>query len=354
MAMDKKQRGRVYGGYSKVFHLTNRLFNLALALLFILIAAPLMLVIAVINRSYSGNPVFFQSLRLGKNKRPFTMYKFRTLTSGAEEVIGPDVFDAGSSGSKHLLTPWGKFLRETRLDELPQLFNVIKGDMDFIGPRPVRPIIYENLCSTIPGYDFRFIEKPGLIGYSQLYTPHNSPKVIRAHIDNFFLRRKQRYLRDTLTILYTAAVVMKRVVLLSLRALWIDLVKVRILRQYSEKRNLERVSPQDVTVSIYDSEKRESSMAVRAKLTDINEEALSFSADQELGKNEFPFSLTMHYRKKGRVRKKTAHCLGHVYKVRSDTVSGRPSYVISYAPLSAFNGYIIHQYFLKKSFSDRP
>ena len=104
------------------------------------------------------------------------MYKFRTLPVGAQKKIGSKLLSF-----RHCKLPFfSKFLRDTRLDELPQLFNIMKGEMDFLGPRPLRPEIYDHMCKGITNYDLRFNVRPGLVGYSQLFTPHSSPKRIRA------------------------------------------------------------------------------------------------------------------------------------------------------------------------------
>lgn len=159
-------RTGILSGYLIRSSRINRMFNFILALSLIIISLPGSLIIYLIIRLVDGKPVFYRGIRLGLEKRPFFMYKFRTLKQGAEKEIGAALFS--ESGKNNLETTLGRFLRSTRLDELPQLFNILRGDMDFLGPRPERPVVYEKYCRNIPGYDKRFSVKPGMIGYSQL------------------------------------------------------------------------------------------------------------------------------------------------------------------------------------------
>lgn len=160
-----------YGGYSKLSGIVIPLFNKILASLFLIIGLPVFLIIALIIKLKYGGPVFYKGIRLGMHKKPYVMYKFRTLPVGAQAILGAKEFSL-----KEFRLPWfSRFLRDSRLDELPQLFNILKGEMDFLGPRPLRPEIYEAYCKHIPNYDVRFLVRPGLIGFSQLCTPPQCP-----------------------------------------------------------------------------------------------------------------------------------------------------------------------------------
>lgn len=132
-----------------------------------------------------GGPFLYKGVRLGKDKRPLTIYKIRTLVVNAERQLNGRLH----SGDAAMETPMGGFLRKTRLDELPQLFNVLRGEMAFVGPRPERPSVYESVCKDIPGYDRRFSVKPGLTGLSQFLTPHGTSKRLRTRIDAMLLRK---------------------------------------------------------------------------------------------------------------------------------------------------------------------
>jgi lipopolysaccharide/colanic/teichoic acid biosynthesis glycosyltransferase len=130
----------------------------------LVVVAPLFIIIAILIKLTSRGPVFYRGLRVGRGRRVFRIYKFRTLQVGAEEKIGARLLNEQDS----YYTRVGKFLKMTKLDELPQLINVLKGDMNLVGPRPIRPIFLENLSKKIPLYNLRFCVKPGMTGLAQI------------------------------------------------------------------------------------------------------------------------------------------------------------------------------------------
>lgn len=144
-----------------------RVFDLAFAAAGILLTLPVMLPIAAAIKLGSKGPVFFAQERLGFLKRPFKLVKFRTMRVDAE-AEGPRW--AGESDER--ITGVGRFLRRTRLDELPQFFNVLKGEMSMVGPRPIRKHFADLLRQHNPDYDRRFLVKPGVTGWSQLRTSY--------------------------------------------------------------------------------------------------------------------------------------------------------------------------------------
>lgn len=334
-------------GYLRTSHFINRAFNVILALILILLALPVFLLISLLLLLTDGRPLFYRGIRLGIHKKPFTMYKFRTLVRDAEKIVGPKLI----SDRQKLVTKLGKVLRDVRLDELPQLFNVLKGDMDFVGPRPERLEIYQNICCHIRDYDKRFDVKPGLMGFSQMFTPHSSPKRLRVLIDNRLIRMKQVLLIDALIILQATLVVVRVVVRKSLKYCRVIIIESRLLHRYERKRAVERMRPPRATVSfgLDGCLPREEGDA--ARLIDINDEAFLVRCNHEI-KQPFPrmFRLETEINHRSERRKrKVSVCEGSLLRM-SKREDGQYDYVIRYQPISPLNFYMIRQYFLKESF----
>jgi lipopolysaccharide/colanic/teichoic acid biosynthesis glycosyltransferase len=131
-------------------------------------ASPLIGAIAAAVRITSGKPVLYRGRRVGKAGVIFTMYKFRTLTPDAETRLGPYLGNTLSKLTEDEVTAVGKVLRASQLDELPQLWNVLRGDMSIVGPRPIRPAFFEELCVEIPQYWQRLVVRPGMTGFAQM------------------------------------------------------------------------------------------------------------------------------------------------------------------------------------------
>lgn len=328
-------------GYHKIYARVNSVFDCFFALLFLILALPLFIVIAVAIKLTDNGPIFYRGERLGLNKKPFIMYKFRTLVPDAEKVIGAQMLSVGHN----LASPIGKLLRETRLDELPQLFNVLKGDMDFVGPRPERQAIYEKMCMHLRNYDLRFSVKPGLIGYSQLFTPHSTPKEIRTFIDNHFVRYKQRFSMDIAITFYTLGIIMRKAIRKTVQFVWRKLTQ----RLPMEKRLFERISQKMSKVYIGSDNGNNGNITYKdeAIITDINEDALAISCDHELKPHNLLLMLETEKKRHKRIKKKVAFCIGEVYKEKKD--GAVYNYVIKYKPSSPLNFYMVHQYFLNKS-----
>jgi lipopolysaccharide/colanic/teichoic acid biosynthesis glycosyltransferase len=143
--------------------LAKRTFDLAVASLGLLLVAPLLPVLAALVRTTPGSIIYRQT-RLGEGARPFTMYKFRTMRSDAE-ASGRPLF---AQERDPRATRLGRILRQTHLDEVPQLWNVLKGDMSIVGPRPERPEFVEMLERDVPFWTRRLLVKPGITGWAQL------------------------------------------------------------------------------------------------------------------------------------------------------------------------------------------
>ncbi|MFP5363749.1 MAG: sugar transferase [Thermoleophilia bacterium] len=145
-----------------------RALDVVLALVLLAPAAPVLAVAALAIRLTSGSPVLYRGARVGRAGRTFTMYKLRTLRPDAEQRLRglQDVALDRLTEDEH--TRVGRVLRATQLDELPQLFNVLRGEMSIVGPRPIRPVFFEQLVIDIPQYWQRLVVRPGLTGFAQL------------------------------------------------------------------------------------------------------------------------------------------------------------------------------------------
>ncbi|MBI2093735.1 MAG: sugar transferase [Candidatus Omnitrophica bacterium] len=143
----------------------KRCFDFMAALIGSVVAIPLIGLIALAVRLDSKGPIFYSQERLGRFGEPFTIWKFRTMHKDAEE--GGPVWAKGDKDPR--VTPLGRFLRRIHLDELPQIWNVIKGDMSLVGPRPERACFVEMLNQEVPRYDERFLIKPGITGLAQVH-----------------------------------------------------------------------------------------------------------------------------------------------------------------------------------------
>ena len=145
-----------------------RVFDVVLAGSLLLALSPVLAAAALVVTATGGRPVLYRGPRVGRAGELFSMYKLRTLRSGAEERLGPYYGEELSRRTLAELTPAGRVLRRLKLDELPQLWNVLRGDMSLVGPRPIRPAFFEELCRTIPAYWQRLVVRPGVTGLAQL------------------------------------------------------------------------------------------------------------------------------------------------------------------------------------------
>lgn len=170
--------------------IVHRAYNLCLGLLLLLFALPMMTFLTILLFVTQGSTVFYRGARVGLNGKPFKIIKFRTLDGAGAKRLTQDRVLPENSGVE---TPLGAFLRDTRLDELPQIVNIILGDMNICGPRPVRPEMVEIQRAQITDYDIRFRVKPGLIGPTQAYMHHGSAKALRARYNRILCNAPVRY-----------------------------------------------------------------------------------------------------------------------------------------------------------------
>ena len=155
------------GHEPRTVDLTMRALDVAIAGVALIVSSPLVLVTAAAIFLTSGSPVLYRGLRVGRHGRIFTMLKFRTLRPDAETRLGPYYGEELSRRTQAEVTRLGRWLRASQLDELPQLWNVLRGDMSVVGPRPIRPTFFEELARDIPQYWQRLVVRPGLTGFAQ-------------------------------------------------------------------------------------------------------------------------------------------------------------------------------------------
>ena len=186
----------------------RRLADLAMATIALVVTAPLMVAAAVAIRLEGAGPVIYRQERVGLNGAVFTLFKLRSMRVDAE-AAGP-VWAAASDGR---VTRVGRLLRLSRVDELPQIFNVLRGEMSFIGPRPERPFFVAQLIEAIPGYRDRAVVKPGITGWAQVSYPYGaSIEDARRKLDfDLYYVRNRNISLDLRILLGTVRVVLLQV-----------------------------------------------------------------------------------------------------------------------------------------------
>jgi len=144
----------------------KRIFDIVVSIIGLILLSPAMLVIYIVQKLTYKGPAFFKQERIGKGGQPFQIYKFRTMIINNEQDGIPQLAEADDER----LTKFGKFLREHHLDELPQLWNVLKGDMSFVGPRPERKFFIDQIMERDPRYEQLYAIRPGITSYATLYN----------------------------------------------------------------------------------------------------------------------------------------------------------------------------------------
>ncbi len=191
--------------YSEYALFFKRILDITASLILLALFWPIMLITAGLIWLEDKGPVFYHQVRVGENSQLFKVIKFRSMRVDAEK--------AGAQWAKkndNRITNIGRFIRLTRIDELPQIFNVLKGDMSFVGPRPERPNFVETFNKEIPYYNHRHIVKPGITGWAQLCYPYGSSTqdaVEKLQYDLYYVKNYSLFL-DILIILQTAEVVL--------------------------------------------------------------------------------------------------------------------------------------------------
>ena len=192
-------------GFSLGQRIVKRTGDIILSLLGIAVTSPVMLVVAIMIHSYDKGPVFYKQERYTIHKKRFKVIKFRSMIVDAEKKSGARL----ASENDDRITPIGHFIRATRIDEIPQFFNILKGDMSFVGPRPERPQIHEEYCEKVPEFDFRLSVKAGLTGYAQVYGKYNTTTYDKLKFDMIYVQ-KASIILDLQLILLTLRVVFQK------------------------------------------------------------------------------------------------------------------------------------------------
>lgn len=183
----------------------KRFVDICFSVIGLIITAPFFVIIAGLIKVTDRGPVFYKQERLTLNGSLFEIYKFRTMVQDAEKHTGPRLARAHDDR----ILPVGRFLRRFRLDELPQIFNVLKGDMSLVGPRPERPELAADIEKNIPEFSYRLKVKAGLTGYAQIYGKYNTTSYDKLKLDLTYIRKYSVWL-DLKLILMTPKIMMMK------------------------------------------------------------------------------------------------------------------------------------------------
>lgn len=190
---------------SNIEKFLKRAVDIFLSFVGLLIALVPMIVIALLIKITSPGPVFYTQARLTKNKKEFNIYKFRTMIPDAEKFSGPKFAEKDDPR----ITPIGKILRACRLDELPQILNILKGDMSVVGPRPERAVFVEQFEKEIENYDYRFEVKAGLTSLSHVYGRYSTYIHDRTYYDLFYITHYSLFLDFKIILLTSKTMFLK-------------------------------------------------------------------------------------------------------------------------------------------------
>lgn len=180
----------------------KRLMDIVLSGVLLILASPFMLITSVAIKIEDGGNAFYKQKRCTTNGKVFEVLKFRSMRMDAEKIGGVQLAKENDTR----ITKVGAFIRKTRIDELPQLINILKGDMSFVGPRPERPELVEENCKTVPEFSYRMKVKAGLTGYAQVYGKYNTTFLDKLKMDLLYIEKYSLWL-DIQIILMTVKVV---------------------------------------------------------------------------------------------------------------------------------------------------
>ncbi len=191
----------VKDGMSDIGRLAKRLFDVTASLLALVLLSPLMAAIAILIAKEKSGPILFWQERIGRGGKPFRIVKFRTMPVGYESD-GPHL----SARCRQGLSPLASKLRDHHLDELPQLWNILRGDMSLVGPRPERKYFIDKIMANNPDYEYIYLMRPGLTSWATIhngYTDTMEKMLIRLQMDLTYLQKRSIWM--DLKILFTTA-----------------------------------------------------------------------------------------------------------------------------------------------------
>ena len=191
-------------GPNQAERIVKRFIDIIGSLILIIIASPIMLVTAIAIKVNDHGDIFFKQARLTKDGKSFEMIKFRSMIMNAESKTGAVL----AKQNDDRITSVGKVIRKFRIDELPQLFNILKGEMSFVGPRPERIEMYDEITKTMPEFDYRLCVKAGLTGYAQIYGKYNTELRDKLLLDLYYIE-KYSLVEDIKLIILTLKVIFK-------------------------------------------------------------------------------------------------------------------------------------------------
>lgn len=183
----------------------KRLEDIFVSITLLIIFLPFFLILSIAIKLTDGGPIFYRQERWTKDGKTFMIYKFRSMIQNAEKLSGIRL----ASEKDERILPIGKILRKTRLDELPQLWNVLKGDMSMVGPRPERPSLAREIEKDIPEFRYRLKVKAGLTGYAQIYGKYNTMAYDKLKLDLIYIRKYSILLDFKLMIMTPKIMLMK-------------------------------------------------------------------------------------------------------------------------------------------------
>jgi lipopolysaccharide/colanic/teichoic acid biosynthesis glycosyltransferase len=225
----------------------DRWWQAAISAVGLLLLSPVSLLIAAAVKLSSRGPILYRGERIGRDMKPFTIFKFRTLLIDAERKIGARLLTPGDS----LYTPIGRFLKRTKLDEIPQLWNVVRGDMNLVGPRPIRPIFLPSSLKEIPNYGLRFLVRPGMTGLAQLRGGYFTHPKDKLRYDLVYMANRGMRL-DVKLVLATFVKLLNRWLTLGLLLLLLFLTATFVPHAFSSPNDLAiggfRLSPFEIAV----------------------------------------------------------------------------------------------------------